>query len=81
MMLIQTKLANTLHRLDMWKAMLWILIVALGGSFAAPEDIYLEEGGYKGILLAVHPSVKYDPNILPHLRVSHNPFVLLEVVL
>ena len=47
-----------------------ILVVAATSIFAAPEDISLEEGGYKGILLAVHPSVKYNPNIVPQLRVS-----------
>jgi hypothetical protein len=35
----------------------------------APEDIYLSNGGYRGILLAIDENVPYDANILPNLRV------------
>ena len=38
---------------------------------AGPEDIYLENGGYKGILVAIGDNVPYSPEILPNMRVSN----------
>ena len=37
---------------------------------AAYEEIYLEDGGYKNILLAINENVPYDPNIIPNLKVN-----------
>ena len=38
-------------------------------SLAGPDDIYLEDGGYKGILIAIDENVEYDPTLIPNLKV------------
>ena len=45
------------------------VVLAIGWTDAGPDDIYLENGGYKGILIAINENVPFDPNILPNLRV------------
>ena len=47
-----------------------VFLCVLGSSIAGPDDIYLEDGGYKGILIAIDENVEYDPNIIPNIRVS-----------
>ena len=46
-----------------------VLVVVVGSSIAGPDDIYLENGGYKGIVIAIEDNVEYDPNIIPNLKV------------
>ena len=47
-----------------------VLVLAIGFTQGSYEDVYLEEGGYKGILIAINENVPYDLNILPNLRVN-----------
>ena len=46
-----------------------VFVLAIGYATAAYDDVYLENGGYKGILIAINENVPYDANILPNLRV------------
>ena len=43
------------------------------------ENIYLESGGYKGIVLAIHPDVEYSENILTNLKVRR--FLVIDMTL
>ena len=52
------------------------VVLAIGWNDAGPDDIYLEDGGYKGILIAINENVPFDPNLLRNLRVNSFYFCL-----
>ena len=52
-------------------ALLTVLLAAFATQ-ALPDDIYLENGGYKGVLVAIAENVPYDAGIIPNLRVNNS---------
>ena len=50
--------------------MLLALLLSISFTRATYDDISLEDGGYKGVLVAIKENVPYDPNIPDNLRVS-----------
>ena len=59
-------------------ALFSVFVALLGCVLAGPDDIYLENGGYKGLLIAIDDNVEYDPAILPNLKVG---IIYLDVII
>ena len=58
---------------------LLVLLVVTGRTQAGPDDIYLENGGYKGILIAIDNNVPHNEDILQNLKVSIKFFLYLII--